>query len=488
MLSWMANVRRGDLRASRTEALAPQNESPALSWMADDRRGDLRAPRPEVPARSGATDVRIDDLRAPRSEVPALGGMAGNRRDDLCEGDDCGKEVRAMRRGAAAVRGGLHLSAVVWRLVAAVCAGIVGVVLYSGPAAAHGADAPVAVGYVVRVASVSVAGVQVRAVEGGARLELVNRSGREVVVLGLQGEPFLRVSGRGVEENRQSPTWFASRSISGSAAGGSATAAPEWHLVANQPRVRWHDERARELPARAWSVPLLVDGREPGIVRGSVAAVPAPRTGWWWAGGVLGAVVVGLLWRLRTLLAVAAVGGGVVASVWIVQSAVLAASPADGVGAQVLARLWPLVAAVGVVAAGVLSLFKRVDIVVAIAGACLAVMVGVGDSAVFRYGTLAGPTWGRWGVVVALAVGAGLAVAGGLRWYQAAGEDSDQEPSDQEPSDQEPRDAARRDAARRGPERRDAEQRDAEQGGPEAEGERERDRAPSESAQPSLEK
>ncbi|WP_426506238.1 hypothetical protein ACPPVO_50140 [Dactylosporangium sp. McL0621] len=306
------------------------------------------------------------------------------------------------------------------RLVLAVSLGLVAVVLYAGPVSAHGADAPVAVGYVVRVDSVSVSGVQVRAVEGGARLELVNRSGREVVVLGLQGEEFLRVGVRGVEENRQSPTWVASRSITGAARGGNASAAPEWHLVASVPRVRWHDERARELPARAWSVPLLVDGREAGIVRGTVASAPAPQTGWWWAGGVLGAVVVGLLWRSRTVLAGVAVVAGLVAAGWIVQSASLATSPADGVGVQLLVRLWPLVTAVGVVAAGGLSLFKRVDIVVAIAGACLAVMVGLGDSAVFRYGTLAGPSWGRWAVVVAFAAGAGLAVAGGVRWYQQA--------------------------------------------------------------------
>ncbi|WP_433208349.1 hypothetical protein ACQP00_43110 [Dactylosporangium sp. CS-047395] len=279
-----------------------------------------------------------------------------------------------------------------------------------------------AVDYVVRVQSVSVENVQVRAVEGGARLQLVNRSQREVIVLGLQGEEFLRVGPGGVEENRQSPTWFASRSINGVANGGNAAAPPEWHRVAGTPEVRWHDERARELPARAWSVPLLVDGREPGIVRGTVEAAQTPETGWWWVGGLLGAVVVGLLWRWRGALTVAAVVGGGVASVWIVQSASLAASPADGIGVQLLARLWPLVTAVGVVAAGVLLVFKRVDIVVGIAGACLAVMIGVGDSAVFRYGTLAGPGWGRVAVAAALAVGAGLAVAGAVRWYRAAGD------------------------------------------------------------------
>jgi hypothetical protein len=106
----------------------------------------------------------------------------------------------------------------------------------------------------------------------------------------------------------------------------------------------------------------------------------------------------------------------------VVGSAWLAASPADGVAVQLLARLWPLVAAAGAVGAGVLLLFRRVDVVVGIAGACLATMVGIVNWSVFRYGTLAGPSWGRWAVVVALAAGLGLAVAGGLRWHRAAGE------------------------------------------------------------------
>ena len=322
---------------------------------------------------------------------------------------------RPARQGQSG--GGVRKTAVA---VACLLGGILAL-LYVAPADAHGADAPVAVGYVVSVQSVSVPGVVVRAVEGGARLELVNQSGREVVVLGLQGEEFLRVNKDGAEENRRAPTWFASRSISGNATGGDAAARPEWHRISGEPRVRWHDERARELPARDWSVPLLVDGREPGIVRGTVAKAPVPDTGWWWAGGVLGAVAVGLLWRWRRVLGVVAVVAGGIVAVWVVQSADLAASPADGVGIQILARLWALLTAVGVVGAGVLMVVRGVDIVLGILGACLAVMVGVGDSAVFRYGTLAGPEWGRWAVVVALGAGLGLTAAGGLRWYQATG-------------------------------------------------------------------
>ncbi|MET7399516.1 hypothetical protein ABZS66_39135 [Dactylosporangium sp. NPDC005572] len=309
------------------------------------------------------------------------------------------------------------------RVAAAVLTGLLLALAWCGPASAHGADAPVAADYRVVVGEVSVPGVTVRAVEGGARLELTNESGRQVTVLGLQGEEFLRVRPGGVDENRRSPTWFASRSLTGTARGGDAAATPEWHTIATEPVVRWHDERARELPARAWSVPLLVDGREPGIVRGTIVPAPAPPTGWWWAGALVAAVLVAGLYRWRwALVAVAVVAGGLTVA-WIVDSAALATSPADALGTQLLARLWPLVTGAGVVAAGIGLAFRRIDIVVAIAGACLAVMVGFAESAVFREGVLAGPGWGRWAVASALAGGLGLAVAGSLRWYRTVGID-----------------------------------------------------------------
>jgi len=315
-------------------------------------------------------------------------------------------------------------AAIMPRMLVAVLLGVVAALGWTGPAAAHGADAPVAVNYRVKVVSVSVPGVDVRAVEGGARLELANHSGREIVILGLQGEQFLRIRPDGVDENHRSPTWFASRSLTGSTAGGDAKAPPEWHTAAGEPLVRWHDERARELPARQWSVPLLVDGIEPGIVRGTVEGAQPPRTGWWWAGSVLVAAMVVLLRRQRwVLVGVAIVGGGLVAA-WVVASADGATSPSDGLGVQLLARLWPLLTAVGVVAAGIAVAFKKLDIVAAIAGACLAVMVGFADAEVFSNGVLAGPGWGRWAVAAALAAGLGLLGSGAIRWYRTIGPDN----------------------------------------------------------------
>ncbi|MEV4136159.1 hypothetical protein AB0J72_28815 [Dactylosporangium sp. NPDC049742] len=306
------------------------------------------------------------------------------------------------------------------RTALAVVLGVLAALGYVAPAGAHGADAPAAVDYVVRVDSVSEPGVTVRAVEGGARLELRSASDRTVVVLGMQGEPFLRISGDGVAENRGSPTWAASRSLTGTVKG-AASAAPQWHQVSRQRTVRWHDERARELPARAWSVPLEIDGTTPGIIRGVVTKAEPPATGWWWSGALLAAVAIGLATpRSRIALAVVAGVAGAVVVAWIVVSAQLATSPAENLGTQLLARLWPLLTGVGVLAAaGLLALRKSAaNLVAAIGGACLAVMTGFADAGVFSNGGLAGPGWSRWAVATALAGGLGLMAGGATSWYR----------------------------------------------------------------------
>ena len=103
---------------------------------------------------------------------------------------------------------------------------------------------------------------------------------------GLQGEPFLRIGPDGVAENRRSPTWAASRPGRPGRRQGCGLRQgcergrrrrPDWRRVSTQRIVRWHDERARELPARAWSVPLEVDGTTPGIVRGTIVRAAPPR-------------------------------------------------------------------------------------------------------------------------------------------------------------------------------------------------------------------
>ncbi|MCG5450277.1 hypothetical protein NIE111_001797, partial [Micromonospora sp. NIE111] len=90
----------------------------------------------------------------------------------------------------------------------------------AAPAAAHGADAPDGTDYRTRTTGVAPArpGLEVRVIEAGARLELTNRTGRTIEVIGYSGEPYLRVGPDGVFENSHSPATYLNRTISGNTA------------------------------------------------------------------------------------------------------------------------------------------------------------------------------------------------------------------------------------------------------------------------------
>jgi hypothetical protein len=122
------------------------------------------------------------------------------------------------------------------------------VVVAAVPADAHllGTNAA-PTNYRTRILAVSppIQGLQVRVGEPGGTLELINRTGQQVIVAGAGFEPYLRVEpGGGVDENRRSPTWLASRSPgsppprSGSV---DPTAPPDWHRISGGLRVVWHD-------------------------------------------------------------------------------------------------------------------------------------------------------------------------------------------------------------------------------------------------------
>jgi hypothetical protein len=84
---------------------------------------------------------------------------------------------------------------------------LAGAFLAGAPAQAHRADAPAGTDYRVTVTSVTpeVPDLTVRAIEAGAQLELTNRTGRTIEVLGYAGEPYLRIGPDGVFENLNSP-------------------------------------------------------------------------------------------------------------------------------------------------------------------------------------------------------------------------------------------------------------------------------------------
>ncbi|GAB1689668.1 hypothetical protein [Krasilnikovia sp. M28-CT-15] len=318
------------------------------------------------------------------------------------------------------------------------------------PASAHGGDAPDATAYRVTVSGVTPPekGLTVRAVEAGARLELVNHTGHPVEVLGYSGEPYLEVRPDGTYENLNAPTTYLNRTLAGDTpvpAGADPAATPRWARVSAEPSVRWHDRRTRWLgdgpppaaladPAHThrisdWSVPLRAGART-FAARGTLDWVPPPRTWLWWLGAALLAVAVAAAgrWHGRAAGALAVLAGAV--ALGYAASRAFAGSPGT---------LPALLAAVLAVLAGAVALTRRsatrgrpgdgpatasrghpAAFPLALGGAALALFAGVAQAGVWRQAVVdaPGPAWcARAAVLMALGAGLGTAVTGvaGLR-------------------------------------------------------------------------
>lgn len=210
------------------------------------------------------------------------------------------------------------------RALAGMALAATAVVASAGPASAH-AGQVVATDYQAGV--VRTAGLDVRVVEAGGRVELTNRSGPELVVLGYENEPYLRVGPRGVYENRSSPAAYLNSSRSGGQqppASATADAEPRWVRTGDGPTARWHDHRlhwmstdppaVQRAPDRRhtvarWDIPVR-RGDRTLHVQGRIVYVPGPPV-WPWlvaAVALLAAVVAAARrFRFRDVLVVAIV-------------------------------------------------------------------------------------------------------------------------------------------------------------------------------------
>lgn len=190
------------------------------------------------------------------------------------------------------------------RILTTVAIAFVGVLAHAEPAAAHGTGGPTATNYLTRLRAVdpAVPGVRVRAVEAGRRFEVTNTGAEDVVVLGYQDEPFLRVGREGVFENLRSPATYVSSTREGDVVVPGTTdptAAPEWRKVSDGRTARWHDHRVhwmgdrdppavRREPGRRhvvlpdWAVPMQV-GERRVEARGDLLWVPGPSPVPWLA-------------------------------------------------------------------------------------------------------------------------------------------------------------------------------------------------------------
>jgi len=313
------------------------------------------------------------------------------------------------------------------RRLALIVAVVAGALAPATPASAHGGDVPDATAYRTTVTGVSApeAGLRVRAVEAGARLELVNKTGHTVEILGYSGEPYLEVRTDGTWENTSSPAAYTNQTLTGDTpvpATADPTAPPTWRRVSTSTTVRWHDQRTHWLtpglppPAQAdptrvhrlrdWTVPLR-EGVRTFEIRGTLDWVPPPQAWRWWLGAALLALTVTAagLRTSRPIAALALIAGTIAISY---ASAKSFAIPVLAVG---------LLA----VAAGI----RPRPFLLALAGAGLTVFAGFTEAGVFTQAVLpvAGPAWcARAAVLVALGAGLGLLSTGvlGLRKMSAA--------------------------------------------------------------------
>ena len=198
------------------------------------------------------------------------------------------------------------------RLSLVITLGLGLVVATAAPAAAHGSGAP-ASNWRTRILDVEpqVDELDIRVVDAGARLELSNRTDEEALVLGYEGEPYLRVGPDGVFENVHSAATWSNRSRSGEAPPDDVAVGPdvepEWRRVSGGHTARWHDHRAHWMgeapPAQVradpdrthlvseWEVPIVLDDQTV-VVRGDLTWVPGPGLLPWVAIGAAAAAAV----------------------------------------------------------------------------------------------------------------------------------------------------------------------------------------------------
>ncbi len=199
--------------------------------------------------------------------------------------------------------------------------------LPTAAASAHGSADTALTNYHTRITSVApqLDGVTVTVKEGGDKLQLSNTSSRDVIILGYDKEPYLRVGPSGVFENQQSPSCATNENRFPDPATFAFPAAdpmgdPVWKRLSHDTFVTWHDHRAhwaspeppevvRDQPnvvhqlVDRWEVIVKQDATTM-TVTGDLRWIPSDPLWPWWAGTVtLLAISAFITYRYRHRLA-----------------------------------------------------------------------------------------------------------------------------------------------------------------------------------------
>jgi hypothetical protein len=190
------------------------------------------------------------------------------------------------------------------------------------PPGADGHGDGAARGYTATITAVDppVPGLGLQILDGDDRVELVNGTGGEIIVLGYDGEPYLRFSDAGVEANLASPAHYLNDDRYGNVelpASADPSAPPLWQALSSGRRWEWHDHRTHWMSEQdppvvvaapdashevfGWTIPATVDGR-PFAISGTLKYAPPPGSG---APRVLFLVIPVVLLAVLGLLALA---------------------------------------------------------------------------------------------------------------------------------------------------------------------------------------
>jgi hypothetical protein len=199
----------------------------------------------------------------------------------------------------------------------------------AAPAAAHDVGSLLS-NYETRLTSVTpeIEGVDVAVIEGGNRLEVANTTDQDLVVLGYQDEPYLRIGPEGTFENLNSRATYQNADREATMAvpeRADPDVDPEWRKISDEPVARWHDHRihwmaetdppaVEEAPDEEhvvipdWVVPMELGDERIEIV-GDLVWIPSPSPAIWAAlilvvGGLVAASGLLASWRLWSALAV----------------------------------------------------------------------------------------------------------------------------------------------------------------------------------------
>lgn len=151
------------------------------------------------------------------------------------------------------------------------------------PASAHGTAGQAPVDHETRVVAVGgddILGVRARVTDLGEHVE-VTSSRVEIVVLGYDGEPYLRIGPNGVSRNERSPATFLNRSVvvdEPVPPRFDSAAEPEWIQVGRSATARWHDHRLHPSGSdrvTSWSIAFVGDGFE-GTIDGTTTRLSPP--------------------------------------------------------------------------------------------------------------------------------------------------------------------------------------------------------------------